>query len=164
MKFLETANVQKNHDTVEARFRATHDLRKPVQESHHEQQATPSVDKPNDLTTPSTPVQKLSSTPTDSINTIPTINEKSNPKIIQNDVISTQSQNIPTPKNSNIPDQPSQVPLKPVETILKDTATVQKESHISSSSPPPQVQQQPTIHPRHIPINQQQTENISATG
>jgi hypothetical protein len=145
--FLETTNAQKNHDTVEVHLQTTNDFKKPVQESHHQQQTTPSVDNSisiqKDSTSPSTPVQTQPKL-TDLTNNIPTLNDKPNPKIIHH---------IPSPsntiQNSNTidlkSDQPAQVPL----TKDRPTST---------------VQQQPQIHPRHVPITQQPNEDISKTG
>jgi len=80
------------------------------------------------------------------------------------------SDNIPSPsntvKNSNSvgpkPDQLSQVPLKPTETITSDTSTVPNESHIPASTPPPRILRSAShIHPRHV---QQQIEDVPKKG
>jgi len=128
----------------------------------------------------------------DTIKTIPISNDKSNlndaqpsaqaqinPKPVEtiqqnrlkeeNSFTHTES-HIPSPSNSNPldlkSDQHSQIPLKQTQTTTSEPSIVQNESQpprIVRSSPP-RYHQQAQIHPRHIQINQQQTEDISATG
>lgn len=118
---------------------------------------------------------------------VDTIQQKRSEEIPKQTVSGIQSQqpeqvkpisdNIPSPsntqqpisntvKNSNSvgpkPDQLSQVPLKPTETIPSDTSTVPNESHIPASTPPPRVLRSAShIHPRHV---QQQAEDVPKKG